>query len=92
MDWLDAKDGTALAGWRAEGAAELGQVSPAPTTTAPPSKAVTVSAPTERRTASRARAPAMCHLPRDTTAKKIRPTRPTIGGRLPVCMTRLLPG
>ena len=91
VDWLGVKEGTALADWRAEGAAELGQVSPAPTKTAAPSRAVTVKAPTERRR-SRARAPAMCHLPRDATAEKFRPTLLTIGGRLPVCMTRLLPG
>jgi hypothetical protein len=53
---------------------------------------VTVNAPTECRTASRARAPAMCHLPRDATAERFHPTRVMIGGRLPVCMTRLLPG
>ena len=65
VDWL----GTALAGGRAEVAAELGHVSPAPAATAEPSRAVTVNAPTERRRASRARAPAMCHLPRDATPK-----------------------
>ena len=41
----------------AEGAAEPGQLSPAPTATAAPSRAVTVNAPTERRTVSRARDP-----------------------------------
>ena len=69
VDWLGARDGTAPAGWRAEGAAEPGHVSPAPTATAAPSRAVTVNAPTERRRASRARAPAMCHLPRDATVE-----------------------
>jgi hypothetical protein len=63
-----------LAGSRAEGAAEPGQVSPAPTATAAPSRAVRVNAPTERRTASRVRAPAMCHLPRDVTVKRFLPT------------------
>jgi hypothetical protein len=92
VDWLGARDATAPAGWRAEGAAEPGHVSPAPTATAAPSRAVTVNAPTERRRASPARAPAMCHLPRDATAEKFRPTLLTIGGRFPVCMTRLLPG
>jgi hypothetical protein len=69
LDWLDPEDGTVLAGGRPEVAAELGHVSPAPAATAEPSRAVTVNAPTERRRASRARAPAMCHLPRDATPK-----------------------
>jgi hypothetical protein len=75
VDWLGAKDGTALpGGGSAEGAADPGHVSPAPTAMAAPSRAVTVNAPTERRTASRVRAPAMCHLPRDATVKRFRPT------------------
>jgi hypothetical protein len=71
VEWLGAKDGTALAGVRAEGAAEPGHVSPAPTATAAPSRAVMVNAPTECRRASRVRAPAMCHPPRDAATEKI---------------------
>jgi hypothetical protein len=40
VDWLGAEGGTVLAGRRAEGAAEPGQVSPAPTAPAAQSRAV----------------------------------------------------
>jgi hypothetical protein len=53
---------------------------------------VTVNAPTERRRASRARAPAMCHLPRDATAAKISSDTSDDRWSVPVCTTRLLPG
>ena len=45
-------------------AAEPGIVSPAPTATAAPSRLVTITAPIERRTTSRARDRGTCPLPR----------------------------
>jgi hypothetical protein len=71
VDWREAGDGTALAGAPSVARTVPGQLSPAPTATAAPSRVVTVKAPTERRTISRARDPGTCHLPRDATSGKL---------------------
>jgi hypothetical protein len=63
VGWREAGDGTALAGALSVARTLPGQLSPAPTATAAPSKAVAVKAPSERRTISRTRDPGTCYLP-----------------------------
>jgi hypothetical protein len=69
---LTAGDRTVVAGVAATGgAAESGQVTPAPTATAALHRVITVKAPIERRAMSPARDPVTCHLPETPLCKTI---------------------
>jgi hypothetical protein len=63
VGWREAGGGSVLAGTASVARTGPGQLSPAATATAAPSSAVTVKAPSERRTISRTRDPGTCYLP-----------------------------
>jgi hypothetical protein len=76
VGWCVAGDGAAGGGASSVARTVPGQLSPEATATAVPSSVITVRAPTERRTISRARNPVTCYLPRDATSGKTCPTLP----------------
>jgi hypothetical protein len=74
VGWREAGDARVFAGTASVARTGPGQLSPAATATAAPSSAVTVKAPSERRTISRVRDPVTCHLPRDATSGNLSDT------------------